>query len=279
MSRKRVLALINRLKSEYPSEIFIDIKHDHAPQVNPEIVHEINIEILFIRTSMQTKKIEAERRIQKNPAFRQQHFQTFELNIHVIPFLLNCTKIDIPGDKESQKKRKLPVITKNYLFLMKMWRMITYSYYSITKSFLTRRPLCPNFVLSFEYRMDGADRTNGLLARKRKELGLSQEYMASKLNISVTSYRKIESGKTSLYNKKILKIAEILGTSPARLLFGYPLQEDNEDGILKEEYEQSIQSLRKENEHLERQVRTLQDLLSAKDEIISMLKSDKNTKK
>lgn len=273
------MALINRLKSEHLPEIFIDIKHDHAPQVNPKIVHEINIEILFIRTRMQTKKIEAERRIQKNPAFRQQHFQTFELNIHVIPFLLNCTKIDIPGDKGSQKKRKLPVITKNYLFLMKMWRMITYSYCSITKSCLTRRPLCPNFVSLFEYRMDGADRTNGLLARKRKELGLSQEYMASKLNISVTSYRKIESGKTSLYNKKILKIAEILGTSPARLLFGYPLQEDNEGGILKEEYEQSIQSLRKENEHLERQVRTLQDLLSAKDEIISMLKSDKNTKK
>ena len=65
--------------------------------------------------------------------------------------------------------------------------------------------------------------TRNFLINRRKELGLSQEYVAGQLNISVTSYRKIENGKTGLYNKKVLLLAEILGTTPAKLLFGYSM--------------------------------------------------------
>lgn len=80
------------------------------------------------------------------------------------------------------------------------------------------------------------------LFNRRKELGLSQEYVAGLLDISVTSYRKIENGKTSLYNKKVLKLAEILDTSPSELLFGYTLPEERQS-VLKEEYEKGVESL------------------------------------
>ncbi len=115
------------------------------------------------------------------------------------------------------------------------------------------------------------------LISRRKELGLSQEYMAGQLDISITSYRKIENGKTNLYNKKVLRLAEILGTSPARLLFGYAIR-DEETGILKEEYEKDIVSLTEKNAELRERIRTLEELVAAKDEIISMLKSAKTEK-
>lgn len=115
------------------------------------------------------------------------------------------------------------------------------------------------------------------LINRRKELGLSQEYMAGQLDISITSYRKIENGKTNLYNKEVLRLAEILGTSPARLLFGYAIR-DEETGILKEEYEKDIVSLTEKNAELRERIRTLEELVAAKDEIISMLKSAKTEK-
>lgn len=54
------------------------------------------------------------------------------------------------------------------------------------------------------------------LFNRRKELGLSQEYVAGLLDISVTSYRKIENGKTSLYNKKGPKTGRNTGHIPFR---------------------------------------------------------------
>lgn len=117
--------------------------------------------------------------------------------------------------------------------------------------------------------------TRNFLINRRKELGLSQEYVAGQLNISVTSYRKIENGKTGLYNKKVLTLAEILETTPAKLLFGYSIPETN-DGMLKEEYERSIVELMEKNAELKKTIRNLEELVKAKDEIISMLKSMKN---
>lgn len=117
--------------------------------------------------------------------------------------------------------------------------------------------------------------TRNFLINRRKELGLSQEYVAGQLNISVTSYRKIENGKTGLYNKKVLTLAEILETTPAKLLFGYSMPETN-DSMLKEEYERSIVELMEKNAELKKTIRNLEELVKAKDEIISMLKSMKN---
>lgn len=56
--------------------------------------------------------------------------------------------------------------------------------------------------------------------RRRKELGLSQECVAEQIDVSLNSYIKIEKGPTKIFNPKIVKIAEVLNTTPESLLFG-----------------------------------------------------------
>ena len=54
---------------------------------------------------------------------------------------------------------------------------------------------------------------------KRKEVGWTQEQLAQKVGSSQAVIQKIENGK-SLRPRKIDKIAEVLGTTPAWLMFG-----------------------------------------------------------
>lgn len=109
------------------------------------------------------------------------------------------------------------------------------------------------------------------LYRKRRELGLTQEEVADRLHISLTSYRKIEAGKTRLVSPRIDDLARIFGTDPQKILFGYTLA-DSEDKLLKEEYGNAAQKLAAENERLREKVRMLEEILLSKDEIIKMLK-------
>ena len=51
---------------------------------------------------------------------------------------------------------------------------------------------------------------------------------------------------------------------------------ETDDGMLKEEYERSIGELMEKNAELKKTIRNLEELVKAKDEIISMLKSMKN---
>lgn len=48
------------------------------------------------------------------------------------------------------------------------------------------------------------------IRKKRKELNYSQEYIASLLNISQSSYNKIENGTTELTVNTLYDIAQIL---------------------------------------------------------------------
>lgn len=52
----------------------------------------------------------------------------------------------------------------------------------------------------------------------RNRLGLSQEQMGVKLGMSRTSYRKLESGETTLIHSGVFKIAELASISPEVLL-------------------------------------------------------------
>ena len=54
---------------------------------------------------------------------------------------------------------------------------------------------------------------------KRKEVGWTQEQLAQKVGSSQAVIQKIENGK-SLRPRKIDRIAEVLGTTPAWLMFG-----------------------------------------------------------
>lgn len=53
------------------------------------------------------------------------------------------------------------------------------------------------------------------IVAKRKELGISQWELSEKLNLSNNGYFKVESGKTKLDLKRLLRIAEVLEVSPA----------------------------------------------------------------
>lgn len=54
----------------------------------------------------------------------------------------------------------------------------------------------------------------------RNRLGLSQEQMGVKLGMSRTSYRKLESGETTLIHSGVFKIAELAAVPAETLLSG-----------------------------------------------------------
>jgi transcriptional regulator with XRE-family HTH domain len=108
----------------------------------------------------------------------------------------------------------------------------------------------------------------------RKARKLTQEEMAFRLGMSLTAYRDLEKGETSIVNTHLLKIAELLDTTTEELVLGYrPLQMEG-PGVadLKEEYVGRVNVLEKRIHDLEKLVNSLEETISTKNEIISMLK-------
>lgn len=52
----------------------------------------------------------------------------------------------------------------------------------------------------------------------RRSKGLSQEFLADSLNISINSYRKLEKGDTIIINKRLEQIAKLLDVNLDELL-------------------------------------------------------------
>lgn len=108
----------------------------------------------------------------------------------------------------------------------------------------------------------------------RKSRKLTQEEMAIKMGISLTAYRDLEKGETSIVNSNLEKVAILLDTSSEELVLGYrPIQMEGpglED--IKEEYETQVTALGKRIEDLEKLVKSLEETIATKNEIISMLK-------
>ena len=107
------------------------------------------------------------------------------------------------------------------------------------------------------------------LKQIRELKNITQEHVASKLEISTRAYSKIESGETQLTIKRLNEISEILGVEPMELLgfdhkqiFNNCTQEGNiginyiqmSDKLI-ENYEKTIKSL-------ENQIELLNSLLS-----------------
>lgn len=112
------------------------------------------------------------------------------------------------------------------------------------------------------------------IRRIRKARKLTQEEMAGRLNISLTAYRDLEKGSTSLMNSNIIRIAELLDTSAEELLLGYhPVQAPGkllED--VRSEYGGRIETMERRIADLERLVGSLEETINTKNEIISMLR-------
>ena len=59
------------------------------------------------------------------------------------------------------------------------------------------------------------------IRRIRNSQGLTQEQMAGRLGISLTAYRDLETGKTSMMNANVAKIAMMFDTTIEELVLGY----------------------------------------------------------
>lgn len=122
------------------------------------------------------------------------------------------------------------------------------------------------------------------IRRIRKARKLTQEEMAHRLGISLTAYRDIEKGSTSMMNSNITRIASHLETSAEELVLGYhPIQMNGQKlEELTGSYTSRISVLEKQVENLEKLVKTLEETIASKNEIIennkeiiSMLRKEK----
>lgn len=108
----------------------------------------------------------------------------------------------------------------------------------------------------------------------RKARRLTQEEMALRLGISLTAYRDLEKGATSIMNGNLTRIATLLDTSAEEIILGYrpaQVQGHTSDNTLKE-YRKTIENLEQRIEDLEKTIRTQDEVIRSKEEIISMLK-------
>lgn len=119
------------------------------------------------------------------------------------------------------------------------------------------------------------------IRRIRKSRKLTQEDMAHKLGISLTAYRDLERGNTSVMNGNVMRIASLLDTSTEEIVLGYrPSQmagEALED--VREEYNTRVTTLERRVADLEKLVESLKETIESKNEIITMLKKSLDREK
>ena len=108
----------------------------------------------------------------------------------------------------------------------------------------------------------------------RKSRRLTQEEMALRLGISITAYRDLEKGNTSILNGNVYKIADLLDTPAEEIVLGYrPSQiEGTSLREVQQEYSGKIESLKRRILDLEKIVLSLEETIESKNEIISRLK-------
>ena len=113
------------------------------------------------------------------------------------------------------------------------------------------------------------------IRKKRKASRLTQEEIASKLDISLTAYRDLDKGSTNILNTNVIKIAELLDTSAEELVLGYhPVQAaDNTLEEMQTEYKGRISVMERRIADLEKLVESLEETIKSKNEIITMLKN------
>ena len=108
------------------------------------------------------------------------------------------------------------------------------------------------------------------IRRIRKNRKLTQEDVAARLGISLTAYRDLERGSTSIVNGNLSRLAEEFETSAEELVLGYkPSQQASK--TLEEmtgRYQSKVTLLEKQVIDLEKLVKTLEETIASKNEII-----------
>ena len=112
------------------------------------------------------------------------------------------------------------------------------------------------------------------IRRIRKTRKLTQEDVALRLGISLTAYRDLERGNTSIVNGNLSRLAEEFETSPEELVLGYFPSESENNRLeeVQEEYGSKVENLENKVKDLEKLVSLLEETVASKNEIISMLK-------
>ena len=120
--------------------------------------------------------------------------------------------------------------------------------------------------------MDNSTIKNNIRAI-RKQRKYTQEEIADKLGISLTAYRDLEKGSTSIMNGHVIRMAGLLNMSTEELVLGY--QPDPEAGVvledIRKEYGDKVRNLEKRIKDLEKLVSSLEETIATKNEIITML--------
>ena len=112
------------------------------------------------------------------------------------------------------------------------------------------------------------------IRRIRKERGLTQEEMAHRLGISLTAYRDLEKGNTNIVNCNVIRLANLLNTSTEELVLGYRPVRIPEENLreMTDEYTSRIVELEKEVEYLRKLVKSQEEIIETKNQIIEMLR-------
>ena len=108
----------------------------------------------------------------------------------------------------------------------------------------------------------------------RKARKLTQEDMALQMGISLTAYRDFEKGSTSILNGNLHKIASLLNTPEEEIVLGYhPAQVEGANlQDVQAEYSEKIGLLERRIRDLEKLAASQEEVISSKNEIITMLR-------
>jgi transcriptional regulator with XRE-family HTH domain len=108
------------------------------------------------------------------------------------------------------------------------------------------------------------------IRRIRKTRKLTQEDVALRLGISLTAYRDLERGNTSIMNGNLSRLAEEFETSPEELVLGYKPSQHAAKALedVTGQYKSKVSLLEKQVKDLEKLVRTLEETIASKNEII-----------
>ena len=94
------------------------------------------------------------------------------------------------------------------------------------------------------------------------------------LGISVTAYRELERGGTSIVHPNVVRLADLMNTTTEELVLGYHPAESEGQRLeeVQEEYGSKVENLENKVRNLEKLVSSLEETVASKNEIISMLK-------
>lgn len=135
--------------------------------------------------------------------------------------------------------------------------------------------------------MDNKSNLGVNIAKRRIELGLTQEKAAERIGLSRQAYSRIENGRTRLISNRLYDIANAFGCDKNLILMGYDMTFDPEKikDLLNEKDEKivdayrNIEVLEKENQQLREKVqsqeRNIEMLLKMQESLTRLLVNTK----